>query len=91
MLGAHFGNQAISLIKHGLVSFVQSATHRDFRATIFIDHRQGSLRQIAQIISKISIHAADDYIMAIAAIIAIRHFAHEEITHRVNAVSFDQI
>ena len=53
------------------------------------DHRQRALRQIADVVGEIGVHAGDDRLMRIAAVLAERDFAQEEIAHRVEPVGVD--
>ena len=54
------------------------------------DHRQRALRQIAEIVGEIGIGAVDDRFVAVAAVLAERHLAQEEVAHLVEAVMLDQ-
>ena len=52
----------------------------------FGDHRQRTLRQIAEIVGEIGIDTRDDGLVVVAAVLTERHFAHEEIAHLIDAV-----
>ena len=54
------------------------------------DHRQRALRQIAEVVGEVGVHARDDRLVRIAAVLAERHLAQEEIAHRIEAISGDQ-
>ena len=67
----------------------QRAALRHHAAAVLGDHRQRALRQIAEIVGEIGIGAVDDRLMAVAAVLAERHFAQEEIADLVEAVVLD--
>ena len=55
------------------------------------DHRQRALRQIAEIVGEIGVDAVDDRLVIVAAVLAERDLAQEEVAHLIDAVLLGEI
>ncbi len=63
---------------------------RHHAVAVLGDHRQRALREVAEIVGEVGIDAVDDRLVAVAAVLAERHLAQEEVAHLVEAVVLDQ-
>ena len=82
--------QAVGRGQNRPVGWRKRARLRHHAAAVLGDHRQRALRQIAEIVGEIGVDAVDDRLMAVAAVLAERHFAQEEVAHLVEAVVLDE-
>ena len=57
---------------------------------VLVDHRQRPLRQVAQLVGEVGVDPADDGVLAVAAVLAERHLAQQEVAHLVDAERVDQ-
>ena len=73
-----------------LIVGAERAGLRQHAAELLADHRQRTLRQIAEIVGEIGIDAVDDAFVAVIAVLAERHFAHQEIAQRIDAIGVGQ-
>ena len=48
-------------------------------------HRQRPLRQVAELVGEVGVDPADDGVFAVAAVLAERHLAQEEVAHLIDA------
>ena len=87
MLGAHLHEQRIGRRQQLAIGGGQRAGRRDPAIAVPGDHRQRTLREIAEIVGEIGIDAIDDRFVAVIAVLAERHLAQEEIAQRVDAVA----
>ena len=58
---------------------------------VLVDHRQRPLRQVAQLVGEVGVDPADDRVLAVAAVLAERHLAQQEVAHRVDAERVDEV
>ena len=65
-----------------------AVAHRNHAAAILIDHRQRAAGQVAEAVGEIGIVAADQRVVAEAAVLAEDHFAQQEVAQRVGAEHF---
>ena len=57
---------------------------------VLVHHRQRALRQVAQLVGQIGVDPVDDALFAVAAVLAERHLAQQEIAHLIDAEAVDQ-
>ena len=72
------------------VGLRQRAGRRHGTVAVLGDHRQGALRQVAEVVGQIGIDPVDDRLVRVIAVLAERHLAHEEIAQLVDAVGVGQ-
>ena len=89
MMGADFLQQAVHGGQHGPVLVRICAGSGDRAIAVLGDHRQGALRQIAQIVGQIGVDAGDEGLVGIIAVLAEGHLAQEEVAHLIDAVMVD--
>ena len=77
--GARLCRKRRSLGQEPLVRFAKRSRRRQDPAAILGNHRQGALREIAEIVGKIGIDPIDDAFMRIRAVLAKRHVAQQKI------------
>ena len=53
-------------------------------------HRQRTLCQVAQLVGQIGVDPGNDGFIAVAAVLAERHLAEQEVAHRIHAERFDE-
>src|SRR5581483_4108476 len=74
-----------------LVGRRQRRRRRDTALAVPVDHRQRALRQVAEVVRQVRVDAVDDRLVAVAAVLAERRFAQEEVAHLVGAVALHQV
>jgi hypothetical protein len=79
-------HKRIGASENRLVRGREGARLRHPALAVLGDHRQRTLREIAEIVGEIGVDALDDRLVAVVAVLPERHFAQEEVAHLIDAV-----
>ena len=80
------GQHAVGGVENGLVGRGQRAGLGHPALAVPGHHRERALREVAQIVGEVRVHARDDRLMAVIAVLAERHLTQEEIAQRIDAI-----
>ena len=89
--GARQIEHAVGLRQDRLVVVRELAGLRQHAGILLGDHRQRALRQIAEVVGEIGIGAVYDGLVVVAAVLAERYFAQQEIAQLIDAVLHREI
>ena len=87
---AHPSQQAVGERQQLAVVGGELAWLRHDPVEVLVDHRQRPLRQVAQLVGQVGVDPADDRLLAVAAVLAERHLAQQEVAHLVDTELVDQ-
>ena len=73
-----------------LVGLRECAGLRHGTVAVLGDHRQGALRQVAEVVGEIGVDPVDDRLVGVVAVLAERDLAQEEVAQLVDAVGIGE-
>ena len=83
---ARLADHGVGGRENGLVRVAIVGRCRQRAAILLRQHRQRTLRQVAEIVGEVGIGAVDDRLVVVVAVLPERHLAQEEIAHLIDAV-----
>lgn len=91
ILGPRLGQQPVRGAEQRVVGVSQRARLRHLGFAVLVDLGQHALRQVAEVVGEVGVHAPDHRLVAEVAVLSERQLAQQEVAHRVEPVAVDQI